>query len=81
MNLWKKNCFGVRTKEIRLNKNLFTYILYFTILFCGSLNSQDNEIGFFFGGTNYIGDVGPTTFINPFSKDNIVEINKIIWMV
>ena len=54
-----------------MNKNLFTYILYFTILFCGGLNSQDNEIGFFFGGTNYIGDVGPTTFINPFSKDNI----------
>ena len=35
------------------------------------LQSQDNEIGLFFGGTNYIGDVGPTTFINPFSKDNI----------
>ena len=35
------------------------------------LQSQDNEIGLFFGGTNYIGDVGPTTFINPFSKDNV----------
>ena len=34
-------------------------------------NSQDNEIGLFFGGTNYVGDVGPTTFINPFYKDNI----------
>ena len=35
------------------------------------MNSQDNEIGVFFGGTNYIGDVGPTTYVNPFSKDNI----------
>ena len=30
------------------------------------MNSQDNEIGVFFGGTNYIGDVGPTTYVNPF---------------
>ena len=29
--------------------------------------SQDNEIGIFAGGTNYIGDVGPTTYISPFS--------------
>ena len=35
------------------------------------MNSQDNEIGVFFGGTNYIGDVGPTAYVNPFSKDNI----------
>ena len=35
-------------------------------LFSAELKSQDNEIGFFFGGTNYIGDVGPTTYINPF---------------
>ena len=41
------------------------------IFILNHLQSQDNEIGLFFGGTNYIGDVGPTTFINPFSKDNI----------
>ena len=29
--------------------------------------SQDNEIGIFAGGSNYIGDVGPTTYISPFS--------------
>jgi hypothetical protein len=29
--------------------------------------SQDNEIGVFAGGSNYIGDVGPTTYISPFS--------------
>ena len=28
---------------------------------------QDNEIGIFAGGSNYIGDVGPTTYISPFS--------------
>ena len=42
-------------------------------LFSAELKSQDNEIGFFFGGTNYIGDVGPTTYINPFAVDNISE--------
>ena len=42
-------------------------------LFSAELKAQDNEIGFFFGGTNYIGDVGPTTYINPFSIDNISE--------
>jgi hypothetical protein len=29
--------------------------------------SQNNEIGIFAGGSNYIGDVGPTTYIHPFS--------------
>jgi hypothetical protein len=28
-------------------------------------NSQINEIGLFFGGSNYIGDVGPEYYINP----------------
>ena len=45
----------------------------FLILFSAELNAQDNEIGFFFGGTNYIGDVGPTTYINPFPVGNISE--------
>jgi hypothetical protein len=31
--------------------------------------SQDNEIGIFAGGSNYIGDVGPTTYISPFSNN------------
>jgi hypothetical protein len=29
--------------------------------------SQNNEIGVFSGGSNYIGDIGPTTYIHPFS--------------
>ena len=28
---------------------------------------QDNEIGIFAGGSNYIGDVGPNAYISPFS--------------
>ena len=31
--------------------------------------SQNNEIGIFLGGSNYIGEVGPTTYINPFKYD------------
>ena len=27
--------------------------------------SQKNEVGIFIGGSNYVGDIGPTTFINP----------------
>jgi hypothetical protein len=56
-----------------LNNKTYTYILLSIILFSTELKSQDNEIGFFFGGTNYIGDVGPTTYINPFPNYNINE--------
>ena len=38
--------------------------------------SQDNEIGLIFGGTNYIGDVGPTTYISPFNNQNLSESQK-----
>ena len=48
-------------------------ILVFLILISNVLSSQDNEIGLFFGGTNYIGDVGPTTYVNPFSVKNSVD--------
>ena len=61
----------MRIKEIRLNYKKHIYILLIITLFSTESKSQDNEIGFFFGGTNYIGDVGPTIYINPFSKDNI----------
>ena len=56
-----------------MNNKTYTYILLSIILFSTELKSQDNEIGFFFGGTNYIGDVGPTTYINPFPNYNINE--------
>jgi hypothetical protein len=42
-------------------------ILYLLILITMSLSSraQINELGVFVGGANYIGDVGPTTYVAP----------------
>ena len=47
---------------------MISKLIPLTILFI-SLNifSQKNEVGFFAGGSNYIGDIGPNTFINPSS--------------
>jgi len=43
-------------------------IIHVIILFISmTVFSQNNEIGVFIGGSNYIGDVGPTTYIHPFS--------------
>ena len=39
------------------------------LLITTNIFSQNNEIGFFAGGANYIGDVGPTTYIQPFSQN------------
>ena len=35
------------------------------LLFSVHCFSQKNEIGIFLGGTNYIGDVGPTRYLDP----------------
>ena len=40
---------------------LFITILCFSI----SSNAQINEIGIFIGGSNYIGDIGKTNYVNP----------------
>ena len=40
----------------------FFFVLIF---FLSQSYSQKNELGLFIGGSNYVGDVGPTTFINP----------------
>ena len=40
-------------------------ILFFLILGFTTVNAQIHEIGVFLGGSNYIGDVGPTTYIAP----------------
>ena len=40
------------------------------------MNSQDNEIGVFFGGTNYIGDIGPTTYVYPFPATHSLTNEK-----
>ena len=39
---------------------------YFILLFCAlSTYGQIHELGVFAGGINYIGDIGPTTYIAP----------------
>jgi len=41
------------------------FILIFLLLGITSVKAQIHEIGVFLGGSNYIGDVGPTTYIAP----------------
>lgn len=42
------------------------FFVLFLLLFGISIsNAQINEIGVFLGGSNYIGDIGNTTYINP----------------
>ncbi|WP_313806560.1 DUF6089 family protein [Flavobacterium sp.] len=40
-------------------------ILIFSFLLYNGAQAQINELGLFLGGSNYIGDVGPTTYIAP----------------
>jgi hypothetical protein len=40
-------------------------VLFFCLFFQHFLSAQINEIGVFLGGSNYIGDVGKTTFVSP----------------
>ena len=47
-----------------MNKKIIHVIIFFTTM---TVFSQNNEIGVFVGGSNYIGDIGPTTYIHPFS--------------
>lgn len=44
-------------------KKIFNLLLCFFPFI--TLNAQINEIGVFLGGSNFIGDVGSTTYINP----------------
>lgn len=45
-----------------MNKFVYLFSIFF---FCGISYSQIHEIGIFAGGSNYIGDIGPTTYIAP----------------
>ncbi|MDA8589071.1 DUF6089 family protein [Flavobacteriaceae bacterium] len=47
-----------------MTRKIILLIFFFSTM---HIFSQDNEIGIFAGGSNYIGDVGPTTYISPFS--------------
>ncbi|MBP7470610.1 MAG: hypothetical protein KA782_05930, partial [Flavobacterium sp.] len=40
------------------------FIFFFLLFFCKT-NAQIHEIGVFLGGSNYVGDVGLTTYIAP----------------
>jgi hypothetical protein len=47
---------------IKMNKILSL----FTCLFlCTAIHAQIHEVGVFLGGSNYIGDIGPTTYVAP----------------
>jgi hypothetical protein len=41
------------------------FILFFSVLVLNSMNAQIHEFGGFIGGSNYIGDIGPTDFVAP----------------
>jgi len=40
-------------------------VLFFCLIFHNILNAQINEIGVFLGGSNYVGDVGRTSYVSP----------------
>ena len=45
---------------------MYKYVIcLFFLLGLGRANAQINELGVFAGGGNYIGDIGPTTYIKP----------------
>ncbi|MGZ9676795.1 type IX secretion system protein PorG [Flavobacterium sp. GNP001] len=41
------------------------FIIFLSLFSLTNLQAQIHEIGVFLGGSNYIGDIGPTTYINP----------------
>ena len=41
------------------------FLIYMFILATSVVSAQLYEVGAFLGGSNYIGDLGPTTYINP----------------
>lgn len=45
-----------------MNRILSTFLCFFMLTF---MNAQIHEVGVFVGGSNFIGDVGPTNYINP----------------
>ena len=45
-----------------MNKKKFYLMICLMSINCFS---QNNEVGIYFGGTNYIGDIGPTRYVDP----------------
>lgn len=44
---------------------MYKFLKVFFLLFAFTMNAQIHEVGVFVGGSNYIGDVGSTTYISP----------------
>ncbi|MFV8345047.1 DUF6089 family protein [Flavobacterium sp. ZB4P13] len=45
-----------------MNKKFYLFFCFFPLM---ALHSQIHEVGVFLGGSNFIGDVGPTTYVSP----------------
>jgi hypothetical protein len=56
------NCYICKLFLKRMSR---IYAILFLLLGFMPLHAQIHEIGVFLGGSNYIGDVGPTTYIEP----------------
>ena len=72
-----KNCLSKKTL-LKLPKQIDLFIfanpffkmkkqffIYFFILISSTVAAQVFEIGLFAGGSNYVGDIGPSYYINP----------------
>lgn len=60
----KWNCYLLYLHAILKKMNRF-FIATFLFFGLNALNAQIYEAGIFLGGANYIGDIGPTTYIAP----------------
>lgn len=58
-----------------MKKTILTFLL---VWFSTQINAQINEIGIFVGGSNYLGDIGSSTYIRPnsFASGIIYKYNK-----
>ncbi|MFV8352804.1 DUF6089 family protein [Flavobacterium sp. XS2P14] len=45
-----------------MNKIFYLFLCFFPVM---ATHAQIHEVGVFLGGSNYIGDIGPTTYISP----------------
>jgi hypothetical protein len=55
-----------------------TFLTFLLVWFSVQINAQINEIGIFLGGSNYVGDIGASTYIRPnsFASGIIYKYNK-----
>lgn len=55
-----------------------TFLTFLLVWFSVQINAQINELGVFIGGSNYIGDIGASTYLRPnaFASGIIYKYNK-----